>query len=452
MFFKDKYRRVQGAVVKAADKVVEGDGRTRKSKALKIIRLASIPLLIFVIVFTVYQVSRHVTVGMNTLRTQEITDVSYVSLDLHVFRDEQLITADSGALIRYSSPDGEKIGVGDVIGEVYGTVGLTAEELSERQALLTSFVTRLQTLDSTGAGTLADTKDTASEIDQSYTGMLQAARDGNMSVLAGFAKDMLEGMDKYAALTGSRGESAVTADKLNASIDALLADAALAGELKTEIGGYFYRDVDGYEGVYPYSSAMTMTAEEFFAMQQLPASSTEGYYGKLVTSPQWYAAAYVSFADASSFEVGVTYSMQLTDSAYDEIKMELVRSERDDEGVLLVFSSMMTPSKTDLGRTLSVRTVCDSVDGYRIPESALIELTYDDLKYDAVYVLEGNVVECRIVYILREYNGYCIVKTAERAEADEEILGENPTPWARLSQNDKIITSGSDIYEGKIVS
>lgn len=452
MLFKDKYRRVQKAVVKAADKVIDGDQRPRKSKALRIIKFASVPLLVFVIIFAVYQVTRHVTVGMNTLRTQEITDVSYVSLDLHIFRDEHLIGANDGTLIRYSSPSGEKIGVNDVIGEIYKTEGLTAEELRSRQELLNSFTSRLQTLESTGAGTLSDIKDTSAEIDRSYTGMLQAASDGNMSVLEGFAKDMLIGLEKHAALTGSQGESAITSDKLNASIDALLSDATPTEELKTDTGGYFYREVDGYESAYPYASAMTMTAGEFFAMRELPASNTDGYYGKLVTTPQWYAAAYVSFADASSFETGVTYSMQLTDNAYDEIKMELVRAERDEEGVLLVFSSMMLPSQTSLERTLSVRTVCDSVDGYRVPESALIQLTHEDLTYDAVYVLEGNVVECRIVHILREYNGYCIVKTAEAAKADEAILGENPTPWARLSQNDKIITSGGGLYEGKIIS
>ena len=451
MLFKDKYRRVQKAVVKAADKVAEG-GKPQKNKALKIIKLASIPLLVFVIVFTVYQVTQHVTTGMNTLRTQEITDLSYVSLDLHVFRDEHLISAEDGALIRYSSPNGERIGVGDTIGEIYSTNGLTAEELAERQELLNSFISRLETLQSTGAGTLADTKSTAAEIDESYKGMLDAVASGDMSVLEGFARNMLDGIEKYAALTGSQGESAVTTDKLNASVSALLSDATRLNELKTDTSGYFYRDVDGYEGAYPYASALTMTADEFLNMQKSPAGSTNGYYGKLIISPQWYAAAYVSFADALNFKVGATYSMQVTDSAYDEIQMELVRSERDENGILLVFSSMTSLPDAKLDRVLSVRTVSDSVSGYRVPESALIELTYDGINYDAVYVLEGNVVECRIVYILREYNGYCIVKTVEQAEADEKTLGENPTPWQRLAQNDKIITSGSGLYEGKIVS
>ncbi|MBE6693206.1 MAG: hypothetical protein E7589_00370 [Ruminococcaceae bacterium] len=455
MFLKDKYRRVHRAVVKAADKAVESGNGPRKNKALKVVKLAFVPLMVCLIAFAVYQGARHVTVGMNTLRTQEITDTSYVSLELHIFRDEHLIPADTGTLIRYASGDGEKLGVGDIIGEVYSTAGLTAEQLAERQKLLNSFISRLETLQESGVGTLADAQSTSAQIDKSYTGLLAAAEAGKMDVLDGYAKDMLENMEKYAVLTGSESSAGVTKEMLESSVAALLADAAPSHQLEVESGGYFYRDVDGYEGIFNYSSAMTMTADEFLAMKErvrAASGGTEGYFGKTVTSPEWFAAAYVSFAEAASFKIGSEYVMQISSNAYSEIRMELVRNVQDDDGVLLVFSSMTVPAEINLNRSISVRTVSDSVSGYRVPESALIKLKDDEgLEYDAVYVLEGNVVECRIVSIIREYNGYCIVKTEEQATADEELLGENTSPWDRLAQNDKIITSGSGLYEGKIV-
>ncbi|MBQ9162406.1 MAG: hypothetical protein IJX74_03930 [Clostridia bacterium] len=455
MFLKDKYRRVRGAVIKAADKAVEGGNGPRKNKALKIVKLAFVPLMVCLIAFAVYQGAKHVTVGMNTLRTQEITDTSYVSFELHIFRDEHLIPADTRTLIRYASGDGEKLGVGDVIGDVYSTAGLTSEQLAERQELLNSFISRLETLQENGVGTLADAQNTSAQIDKSYTGLLAAAEAGKMDVLDGYAKDMLINMEKYSVLTGSQSSAGVTKEMLEGSVNALLADATLAHPLEVESGGYFYRNVDGYEGIFNYSSALTMTADEFLTMKEQAravSGGTEGYFGKMVTSPEWYAAAYVSFADAASFKIGSEYVMQIADSAYSEIRMELVRNVQDDNGVLLVFSSMTVPAEINLNRSISVRTVSDSVSGYRVPESALIKLKDDEgLEYDAVYVLEGNVVECRIVSIIREYNGYCIVKTAEQAKADEELLGENTSPWDRLEQNDKIITSGSGLYEGKIV-
>ena len=51
-------------------------------------------LMLGIIGFAVYQVARHVTVGLNTLRTQEILDETYVRLELYVFRDEQPLYAE----------------------------------------------------------------------------------------------------------------------------------------------------------------------------------------------------------------------------------------------------------------------------------------------------------------------------------------------------------------------
>ena len=455
MFFKDKYRRVRGDIVKLADKAAESGQKKRKSDVPRIIKLLFVPLLVFLIAFAIYQCAKHVTVGMNTLRTQEITDTSYASFDLYVFRDETTVSADAGGIIYYNFGDGEKVGVGDVVGKVYGTSGLTADEVRDKQDTLNALLSRIETLENNGAGTLSDTQSTSARIDKSYTELINAAYSGRMDIANGYAKDMLDEMERYAALTGKLESSGVTVDMLRATANALLADCTFAYDLTAESGGYFYRSVDGCEHIFDYASALTMTVDEFRAMCDSSVAnkdSADGYYGKFVSSPLWYAAAYVSYTDAAGFKVGQEYVMQLSDSAYSEIPMQLERSVQDANGVMLVFSTLSVPSDISLGRTVHVRTVSESIHGYRVPESALINLTDGDETYDAVYVLEGNVVECRIVHILRRYNGYCIVKTAEDAKADEELFGENTSPWERLAQNDKIITSGSGLYEGKIIS
>jgi hypothetical protein len=455
VFFKDKYQRVRGGIVKLADKAVEHGQKKRKPDVPKIIKLLFVPLMVFLIAFAVYQCAKHVTVGMNTLRTQEITDSSYVSFDLYVFRDETTVPSDAGGIVYYNFSDGKKIGVGDIVGKVYGTSGLTADEVKDKQNTLNSLLSRIETLENNGAGSVSDTQSTSSRIDKSYTELINAAYSGRMDIASGYAKDMLDEMERYAALTGKLESSGVTAGMLRATADALLADSTFAYDLTTENSGYFYRSVDGCEHIFDYSSALTMSIDEFLAMCEGASTqkvNTDGYYGKFVSSPLWYAATYVSFADAAGFKIGREYVMQLSDSAYSEIPMQLERSVQDANGVMLVFSSLSVPSNITLGRTVHVRTVSESIHGYRVPESALISLSHGDETYDAVYVLEGNVVECRIVHILRRYNGYCIVKTAENAKADEELLGENTSPWERLAQNDKIITSGSGLYEGKIIS
>ena len=75
------------------------------------VRLGFILLMVALIAFAIYQCASHITVGMNTLRTQEITDNAYVSLDLYIFREETVISSDArGALLLYSVSDGEYVG------------------------------------------------------------------------------------------------------------------------------------------------------------------------------------------------------------------------------------------------------------------------------------------------------------------------------------------------------
>ena len=65
-------------------------------------------LMLGLVAFAVYQCARHLTVNINTLRTQEITDTAYSDLVLYLFRDEETVTAGGGNVFLYGVRDGEK--------------------------------------------------------------------------------------------------------------------------------------------------------------------------------------------------------------------------------------------------------------------------------------------------------------------------------------------------------
>ena len=75
-----------------------------------------------------------------------------------------------------------------------------------------------------------------------------------------------------------------------------------------------------------------------------------------------------------------------------------------------------------------------------------------------MYVLEGNVVEFRKIHIVVSRDGYTIAATYEEVQAMLEALSEEDreklTADGRsyLDMNDKIITRGTALYEGKIIS
>ncbi len=446
--------------------------RTKKHRSLPDIGLAV--LMVGLIAFAVYQVVRHGAVGLNTLRTQEILDQSYVELELFLFRDEQVLYAPGGEVSLYEVRDGEKVSVGQSIGTAYSLrdaapqPGADGEDSSpsaaELQARLNAYGARLSLYASLGGlGTPGDARAEAEAVDRAYLGFLEAVAAGDVAAAQGFSERMQEGLYRYDILTGAAGGSAAT---LRAERDALVAGLPAVGHIKADRGGYFYYDTDGYESVFPYQSAMTMTPAEFRAMTETPAAAIpEGVVGKLVYSARWYAAAYVALSD-DAIEVfqqgilgGAAYTMLCGDGAGTTVTMQLERMVPDGDGVLLVFSSQDMPSGFDFPRTLRAETVSLQVSGYRIPEEAVVTIPVkgSDREIKGVYILVGNVVEFRKLRIRVKRDGYIIAETYEDVAAllasltEEERAADAADGWAYLTLNDNIITGGSELYEGKVI-
>ena len=90
-----------------------------------------------------------------------------------------------------------------------------------------------------------------------------------------------------------------------------------------------------------------------------------------------------------------------------------------------------------------------SVTGYRIPAEALTKLNGND----GVYILVGTAVEFRRVTKLSDGNGYFIVNTYEKDREENQLGGtaNSGSEIPYLNVNDLIITSGNDLYDGKLI-
>ena len=435
--------------------------KPKKGRAKALLSAGFIVLMLGVIGFAIYQVSRHVTVGLNTLRTQEIVDESYVSLDLYIFRDEQPLYLEGSNLYLYDVGDGERVGVGQSMGIAY----YKDSGVSELQTLLNGYGDRISLLrELGGTGTPADARDTADAVDRDYLGLLEAAGRGDLSAVAGYSDSMLDGLGRYDVITGAAGSQSVAV--LKAERDALVSGLTEISSLSTDRSGYFYYDCDGYETVFDYASAMTMTPAEFRDMTAMQAYGIpEGVVGKMVYSTVWYAATYIPLSDGAVevFQQGVgkgtTYTMRCGDSAGTELHMTIERLVPDEGGVLLVFSSQDMPRGFDFSRRITVETVAYETGGYRIPVEAVV--TLDSAKtgesVTGVYVLAGNVVEFRKISIYVRRDGYIIAQTYEDVQAyldsltEEEREERTADGWGYLRLNDNIITGGNEIYEGKVI-
>ncbi len=435
-----------------------GAGRARA-----LLNAGFIVLMLGIIGFAIYQVARHVTVGLNTLRTQEILDETYVRLELYVFRDEQPLYVEGSDTYLYDVRDGERVGVGHSLGTAYGA-GDSAVS-TEVQAKLNAYGDRIALLRELGGlGTPADARDTAEAVDRDYLGLLEAAGRGDLSAVQGYADSMLDGISRYDILTGAVSGQSVSS--LKAERDALVAGLTRVSGMTTDRSGYFYYDCDGYESIFDYSSAMTMTPSEFRDMTAREAYRVaEGVVGKMVYSTVWYAAAYIPLSDGAievfqqGIASGATYTMLCGDSAGTELHMTVERLVPDEGGALVVFSSQDMPRGFDFSRRFTAETVALRTGGYRIPTEALVTLRSEETGEDVtgVYILSGNVVEFRKISIYVRRDGYVIAETFDAVKAyldslsDEEYEKRTADGWRYLALNDNIITSGNELYEGKVI-
>lgn len=421
-------------------------------------------LMLGIIGFAVYQVARHITVGLNTLRTQEIIDESYVQLELYAFRDEQVLFAEGSDTYLYSVRDGERVGVGQSLGTAYRAGdAATAADLQKRLNAYGDRISLLRELG--GLGTPADARDAADAVDRDYLGLLAAAGKGDLSAVGGYADSMLDGIGRYDIITGLAGGQSVAA--LQAERNSLVAGLTKVSAMSTDRSGYFYYGCDGYESTFDYAAALTMTPAEFRDLTAREANNIPaGVVGKMVYNPTWYAAAYIPLSDGAievfqqGIASGATYTMQCGDSAGTELTMTIIRLVPDEGGALVVFRSQDMPDGFDFPRSFRAETVALRVSGYRIPTEAVVTLRSDETGEDVtgVYILAGNVVEFRKISIHVRRDGYIIAETYEDVKAyldsldEEEYAKRTADGWGYLELNDNIITGGNEIYEGKVIS
>ncbi len=437
--------------------------KKNKRRAQALFHIGFVLLMLGVIAFAVYQVGSHVTVGLNTLRTQEILDKSYVSLELYVFRDEEWLVVEGSDTYLYDVPDGSRVGVGHSLGTAYVVGDESAS--AELQQRLNAYGEQMDMLASLGGlGTPADARNAAEAVDRDYLDLLKAAERGDISAVEGYASGMQEGLGRYAILTGVAGGQSLEA--LKREQEALVAGLSAGTEMIAEQSGYFYYHCDGYEALFDPEAVLSMTPADFTALTLEEAvTAPQGTVGKMVYDPTWYAAAYVPLSDEAlevfqrGYANGTTYTMRVTDGADVELDMTIVRMVPDEGGALLVFRSQDMPKGFDFPRSFTAETVSLQVSGYRIPSEAVVSLTSRKTgeTVRGVYILAGNVVEFRKINIRVARDGYIIADTYEDMKAYRDALSDEEKEqfaadgWSYLGLNDNIITSGNELYEGKVI-
>lgn len=437
------------------------DSRRRRKPTHALLNVGFVCLMLGLISFAVYQCARHLTTGLNTLRTQEITDTVYTDLTLYLFRDEAAVNPQNGNLFLYAVCDGEKVPTGKTLGSIY--VATDADTLQDQ---LDRYGDRLQKLESDRFGGLTGATDALATAEAQYRVALAASAAGRPEAASLAEEELLAALNAYYAALGGT-DMTVSADSLRREQAALVAGLPQVGSLTAERAGWFFYDSDGLEAYFASSRVNTMTIEDFRALTAYAdgvrdADLGAAAAGKLVYSSLTYAATCLPAEDASRFAVGTRYRALCGDAAGSELTLTCVRNEAIGDEALVVFSTQDAPELLLTVRSLTVEAVLETVSGYRVPTSALVNLESPATgeTVTGVYVLSGNRVVFRRVAVRAERDGYVILRTVDEVQAvleDPEtdpawVAGIKADGWSFLSLNDRVITGGRNLYEGKVIS
>lgn len=413
---------------------------TRKAFLQKYFARFAVSLtLVALIVYTVYHVFSSTSGSLMTTPTRAITDRQVLRQEAYLFRNEQVLTVSEAGLVNDLAKSGTKLGKGVALTEVWSD-GASGEALAQRQELLDRLNRVIAVLENSRMSpdvTLSQAMLYRAEALGLDLAIRQAVMDGDHRQIALLEDEMLTALTRYAALTGQEEALSKTLSELRGERSRLLVGSCTTVK-NTQGSGYFYDRscVDGYESVFNAASLDALTVESFAEMMAAdPVTPTEGYaVGKMVYGYDWYMSIALDGGNDLFKESGV-YSFCFSDNRDITLRMTCSRLiEGEDGRSVAVFTSDEIPTDFSFLRRQNVEITVGSSTGYYVPASALH--TVDGV--EGVYIFKDSTVYFRRVEVIYRGDGYVIA--AENTDGND----------AYLSLYDILITSGKDLYDGRV--
>ena len=403
------------------------------------VRFAVSLTLVALIVYTVYHVFSSTSGSLMTTPTRTITDRRVLHAEAYLFRDEQVLTVSEMGLINNVAESGTKVSSGVALTEVW-SIGAEGEALRQAQATLDRLnrvIAVLEGAQMPPGVTLSQAMIYRAEALGIDLAVRRAIAEGDWSRIGSLEDEMLQALTRYAALTGEAEALSGTLAELKTERSNLLKGSCTM-LYNTAASGYYYDQscVDGYESLFDMASLENLTAARFAELTTLsPVSPEQGYaVGKMVYGYDWYMA--IATKDAASlFESGGVYSFTFSDNRDRVLKMTCCRLIKGSDGAdVAVFTSDEIPTDFAFLRRQGVEITVGSSVGYYVPESAL----YTVNGVEGVYIFKDSTVYFRRVEVLYRGDGYVIA--AQNDDGND----------AYLSGYDILITSGKDLYDGRV--
>ena len=399
-------------------------------------------------VFLLYHIINGLTTDVETATIVYTTQEEVTEYDAYIFRGESLLYTSPGQAgsINFLCEDGTKVAVGEEICQVYA--GSTSEEDSVTLQELERKIKQLKNSNLDENVSYSDTQLVDTTIFDSYYTLLSRMAEGSAGYAMAKSDDLISAMNQRLIITKHVENFDDQIAALEARRQALVTSSGTVAEtVTTDRSGYYYADIDGFEEIFSSDKIDNLTLDEFDSLVSSAAdmsleTNAEGgkNCGKIVTEYNWYIGVGITTEESRSYTEGYSYTIIFPYNSDVRISMILDRMilQADDDRVVLVFRTNSIPEHFSFLRRQSVQIVTDTCEGYKVPISAV--RIVDGVQ--GVYILEGYTVQFRRIDALREIDGYFICRENDGSSEDADML----------ELYDHIITSGKNLYVGKIIS
>lgn len=413
---------------------------TRKAFLQKYaLRIAVALALLGLIVYTVAHAMGFAMGNVLTTPVRRITDTQITSAQGYLFRNEEVLTTTNTGLVDTLVENGTKVGKNVSVAKVWSTeVG--GDDLAAAQLKLSRINRSIRILENSQLkpGTpLSEANKYRTEYTTLYREISAAAESGNLDRIPVLEEKLLIALNRYVSLVGETDEIKAHLQSLKEEKQALIG-ASNAIEVKSETSsGLFYDGgyIDGFENTFTTSALETLTPEALHALTESAPATPEGQtVGKLVYGYEWYLAVELTSSVAASFREGKGYRFTFPENDDATAVLTLEKMVTGANTVLAVFVCESHPNDFLFYREQTVEITIGENEGFYIPETALV--TQNGVT--GVYVFEESTVRFRQAEIIWRGEGYAIAA----------LPGE--TSLTELQENDILITSGKDLYEGKV--
>lgn len=406
-----------------------------------ILRFSATLALLGLIVYVLFHVLAPTEPPMTTPAYLH-TDYQIAPGQAYLFRDEQVLRTSNAGVINRFVANGEKVSRGSAVCEVWNSYGDATREAAQIEIdSLTRMISILEDSRVSAGTTLKKAQLFRKEAEAIYARLRALLARGESEDLRALSDTMLTLLNRYRAVADGSGDERAT---VNETLEALYGarDALLRGDpytvYNTAASGYFYdaSQVDGYEELFSVAALETLTVKQFEELTAAEPVSGSGFaVGKMANGSRWYLAVGMDPAYAAHFEESARYTVRFPDNGGRELQMLCDRLVTGEDGsAVVILSTDEVPRDFTYLRTQRVEITVGSFVGYHVPDAAM----HVQNGVEGVFIFEESTARFRRVEVLYRGDGYCIV--AEQGERGDDYL----------AQNDMMITSGEDLYEGRV--